>query len=34
MGEVNPFDRSVRIVSEAGQPIFVSHEVARNLLVE
>lgn len=34
LGEVNPFDRSVRVVSEAGQPIFVSHEVARNLLVE
>lgn len=32
--EVNAFDRSVSVSIDGGQPVFISHEVAKNVLVK
>ncbi|MGF7214907.1 DtxR family Mn-dependent transcriptional regulator [Spirosoma lacussanchae] len=33
IAEINAFDKSVLVQIESGRPVFVSHEVAKNLLV-
>ena len=34
VAEINAFDKSVLVQLGAGRPVFVSHEVAKNLLVD